>query len=157
MTYWLLNRELCPECGDRRDIHLSRTIQVNGNVLVFWFCHSCRIRVGSNIPHYIVEQHLRDLSLSKVPRARYAPKSLDELPLVIDYRDSEPCVICGYQGGTEYHHFLPKKFKTDPRVSPFWKQWDACGCRLCQEHHRLWHDLVCPLDFLAQITIGKIT
>jgi len=87
---------------------------------------------------------------------RYLFPDRTDIPVLIvdihtryDYRESEPCFICGSTQGTEYHHFLPATFRNDPRIAPNWEQWDKCGIRLCRPCHELWHELIAPMSVLA--------
>jgi len=71
-------------------------------------------------------------------------KTVDDLPVVMDYRLAvAPCVICG-RPGTEVNHWMPQMLADDPEVKPEWDKWAQLNAPLCVTHHRLWHKKVTP-------------
>lgn len=144
----LLVRPACPTCGQTGSVHLMRTVQVNGKSLVYWHCEACDKFASQPLPHDRVRQYLEFLRY-RLPDRGDLPTDIDGIRTRYDYRESEPCFVCGSTAGTEYHHFLPATFRRDPRVAPNWSQWDLCGVRLCRPCHELWHELVAPMALLA--------
>ncbi len=147
----LIERPACPKCGQTGSVHLMRTIQINGNSLVYWQCETCDQFASQPISHKSVLRYLEYLRF-RMPHRDDIPTSIEDIRTNYDYRESEPCFVCGSTHGTEYHHLLPAAFKNDPRVAPHWQRWDLCGVRLCRMHHELWHELVAPMDWLATVT-----
>lgn len=143
----LLQRPACRHCEQTGSVHLMRTVQVNGNSLVYWHCESCDKFASQPLPHASV-LHLLDYLHYRWPD-RVIPATIDEIRTRHDYRQSEPCFVCGSTGGTEFHHFLPRTFRSDSRVSPNWERWNRCGVNLCRSCHELWHELVAPMSLLA--------
>lgn len=143
----LLIRPACPACGQTGSVHLMRTIQVNGKSLVYWHCEGCDKFASQPLPHASVLRLLEYLHY-RWPE-RNIPTAIDEIRTRHDYRDGEPCFICGTTQGTEFNHFLPQTFRHDPRVAPNWERWNRCGVNLCRDCHELWHELVAPMAMLA--------
>lgn len=148
--FYLLERPACSKCEQTGSVHLMRTVQINGNSLVYWHCKDCDKFVTQALPHKAVLDYLEYLRV-RMPHRTDIPSTIDGIRTKYDYRDGEPCYICGRTDGTEYHHFMPSVFRHDPRVAPHWNQWNECGVRLCREHHELWHNLVAPMAMLAGV------
>lgn len=144
----LIERPACAHCGQTDSVHLMRTVQINGNSLVYWQCDACERRTSQNIAHPAVLRYLEYLRY-RYPKRADIPTQIEDIRTGYDFREEEPCFVCGSTHGTEYHHLLPAAFKYDPRVMPHWEQWDLCGVRLCRTCHELWHELVAPMDWLA--------
>lgn len=151
---FLLDRPTCSTCEQTGSVHLIRNVQINGNSLVKWHCETCDKFVSQSLPHPRVLHYLAYLR-QRYPE-RSIPSTIEEINTRNDYRESDPCFVCGATKGTEYHHFLPQTFRHDPRVAPNWEQWAACGVRLCRDCHELWHELVAPMDLLASATQGQV-
>lgn len=143
----LLERPACSTCEQTGSVHLMRTIQINGNSLVKWHCEKCEKFVSQSLPHPMVLHYLAYLRQRYPEKA--VPSTIEEIGTRYDYREGEPCYICGAIKGTEFHHFFPQTFRHDPRVAPNWDRWATCGVRLCRPCHELWHELVAPMDLLA--------
>lgn len=146
----LLARPACKVCRQTGSVHLMRTIQINGSSLIYWHCETCEKYASQPLPHQRVLHFLAYLR-QRWPE-RNIPSTIDEIRTRYDYREDEPCFVCGSIQGTEFHHFLPQAFRHDPRVSPNWERWSTCGVRLCRSCHELWHELVAPMDLLASAT-----
>lgn len=144
---FLLQRPTCADCGQTGSVHLMRTVQINGNSLVYWHCEACGKYASQPLPHARVLHYFKFLQYRFPERA--IPASIEDIRTRIDYRADEPCYVCGCVKGTEYHHFLPRVFRTDPRIEPNWERWNSCGVRLCRDCHELWHQLIAPMDLLA--------
>lgn len=144
----LLERPACAHCGQTDSVHLMRTVQINGNSLIYWHCDDCDRRTSQNIAHPTILRYLEFLRY-RFPEREDIPTQIEDIRTGYDFREEEPCFVCGSTAGTEYHHLLPAVFKDDPRVAPHWGQWNLCGVRLCREHHELWHELVAPMSLLA--------
>lgn len=150
----LMRRPECPKCGQTGSVHLMRTIQINGNNLVKWHCEACEKFASNPLPHEAVLIYLEYLRQC-LPERREIPSTIEEISTKRDYRTGEPCLICGSMQGTEFHHFLPRVFRHDPRVAPHWETWQTCGVNLCRDCHELWHELVAPMALLASAGVGK--
>lgn len=149
---YLLERPACPDCGQTGNVHLLRTVQINGNSLVKWHCETCEKFASQALPHARVLHYFSYLR-QRYPE-RNIPTSIDDIQTAIDFREGEPCYICGAVRGTEFHHFLPQTFRHNPRVAPNWETWQTCGVRLCRPCHELWHELVAPMALLAGVSNG---
>lgn len=144
---FLLERPTCSGCEQTGSVHLMRTVQINGNSLVYWHCEACEKFASHPLPHARVLHYLEFLRY-RFPE-RNIPSSIDEIRTRVDNRAQEPCYVCGCTSGTEYHHFMPQVFRHDARVAIHWQQWASCGVRLCRDCHELWHELVAPMALLA--------
>lgn len=131
-----LRRPTCFRCqaADKR-IVLRRNVTANGVSQIYWWCLECEQpaeNASGWLPHVAVRAYLAQWG-----------KSIDDIPIIADYRAGYPCVICG-NTATEYHHYLPRMIAEHPEIKPQWPAWDAQGAYLCKYHHDLWHDLVTP-------------
>lgn len=147
---FLIERPACPDCGQTGSVHLMRTVQVNGNSLVYWHCEPCEKHASNPLPHRSVLDYLEYLR-QRLPDRTDIPATIEGIRTKYDYRESETCFACGSTQGTEFHHFMPKAFKDDSRVAPNWQRWNHCGVRLCRQCHELWHELIAPMDLLAGV------
>lgn len=144
----LMVRPACSICGQTDSVHLMRTIQINGNSLIYWHCQSCDRFASQPLPHFRVKTHLECLRY-RYPEISHIASDIEEIPTKYDYRDGEPCVICGSHDGTEYNHFMPQAFRYDPDIAPYWTQWERCGVQMCRNCHEKWHGKVAPMMLLA--------
>lgn len=150
----LLTRPACPVCGQTGSVHLMRTIQVNGKSLVYWHCEPCDKFASQPLPHASV-LHMLEYLRYRWPGQSF-PDTIEGIRTRHDYREDEPCFVCGCTKGTEWHHFLPQTFRHDPRVAPNWDKWNLCGINLCRPCHELWHELIAPMSLLASATQKEV-
>ena len=146
-------RPACAHCGQTESVQLVRTVQMNCESLVYWWCHACERRtVKSSGLNYKHPDVLRYLAYVRVrwPNRQH-PAGIDDVPVLFDNRTQEPCAVCGEHGGVEYHHFMPQAFRNHLDVAPYWQAWDKQGAYLCRDHHVLWHKLVAPMHMLAGV------
>lgn len=146
----LMERPACPVCGQTDNVYLMRTIQINGKSLVYWHCEACDRFASHPLPYLMVKTHLECLRY-KYPEIAGIPSDIEQIRTKYDYRDGEPCFICGSHEGTEYHHFMPQKFRDNPIIAPHWTQWECCGVRLCRSCHEVWHDILAPMALLTNV------
>lgn len=67
-------------------------------------------------------------------------RHIEDLPIVNDYSNASPCIICGEPG--EWMHWAPQALAA--RFGPDWTKWPQDP--LCVKHHTLWHRIVWPGD-----------
>lgn len=148
----LLQRPMCPTCSGIKTVKLYRVTAANGHDNIAWYCINCDryVKDGNRLwlPRPMVSEFVSYWTARRPDS--HLPSSIDALPLLKDYTGGEPCAICGAVA-TEYNHFMPQVFKTDPAVAGDWHQWDRLGAWLCDTHHKLWHAKVAPLTALAQV------
>lgn len=148
----VLQKPTCPICEGIATVKLCRVIASNGHEHVVWYCKQCEryVKDGNHLwlAHKMVVEFLAYWS-TRLPE-RNLPSIIGELPLVKEHIGGEPCAICGATA-TEYNHFMPQVFKNDDDIASDWSEWDKLGAWLCDQHHRLWHAKVAPLQALAQV------
>lgn len=64
--------------------------------------------------------------------------TFEDIPIVADYSDMQPCVVCGAPG--EVHHWAPEAMAE--LFGADWTDWPTSP--LCVKHHHLWHQIVTP-------------
>jgi hypothetical protein len=129
-------KPVCQHCQSEQHVKLRRRINANGATAVFWYCLTCQRSAELNGRAL---KHERAAAL-------LAPhgKTIDDLPIVDDYRtNGEPCIICG-ERETEFNHWLPQTYATLPEIASEWSTWANVGAPLCHRHHLLWHRIVTP-------------
>lgn len=147
----LLKRPVCPECDSRQTVSLYRVTAANGHTHIAWHCDNCQryVKDGTRLwlPTLLVEEFLNYWRL-RLPDAD-VPENINAIP-VLSAHVGEPCAICGATA-TEYNHFMPQAFKSDPDIQGEWYEWDKLGAWLCDKHHKVWHAKVAPLQLLSQV------
>lgn len=119
----------CAHCGSK-SIILRRQIKADGSCHFGWRCLDCN-RWAENPPRWIGHRELEK-------RLARQGAQLDDIPVVDDYRDRQPCCICGAPG--QYHHWSPQALRG--QFGNDWYKWP--GAYLCPAHHLLWHRVVTP-------------
>ena len=123
----------CTKCHRTKPVKLRRQIAASGAVQLGWYCLECKNWANptnafishKQVKHWLFTGKLKCLSI-------------DEIPLIADYRTNCICEVCGAQGG-ELHHWLPQAFSN---LVDNHAQWPTAY--LCQSCHREWHNIVTP-------------
>jgi hypothetical protein len=122
-----------PFCCARRGnefIVLRRFVIANGDVQIRWFCTECQR--DAEIP----TRHLKHMDVAQY--LKRWNKTLADIPVVADYSNRQPCIICGGPG--EYHHWAPQALAAE--FGDDWTKWPIAP--LCRNHHMLWHHILTP-------------
>jgi hypothetical protein len=119
----------CAHCGGH-DVRLRRLRNGNASEHIAFYCLDCE---------RWAEYPIRWLKRSELEeRLAKQGTRIDQIPLLDDYSDRQPCIICGAPG--EWHHWAPQSMSEN--FAPDWFKWP--GAYLCREHHMLWHHVVTP-------------
>ena len=124
----IIERPTCHKCGGK-NVRLRRQISASGVAIVAWRCLDCD-RWAVWPVNWIKHEYLS---------AYLEPYCIDDIPIIADYSDQTPCVICGEPG--QLHHFAPQAWSA--RFGPEWHLWPCAY--LCDKHHQLWHKIVTPV------------
>lgn len=122
-------RPVCAHCSGTR-VLLRRRINADGSAHIAWRCLDCN-RWAENPPKWMGHKEI----VAKLARWK---ATLEDVPIIEDYRDRQPCCICGEPG--QYHHWSPQALHG--QFGDDWYKWP--GAYLCPFHHRLWHRVVTP-------------
>jgi len=81
-------------------------------------------------------------------------KTIDDIPIAVDYSQDTACIICG-KPGAEIHHWAPQALKD--QFGDEWTSWPTTT--LCREHHQQWHRIVTPYlnGGWQNATVEKVT
>lgn len=124
-----ITRPACAHCGATHVLLRKQRVS-NGTYQIAWHCPVCGR--WAELPVVWLKHEAVRALLQKYDT------EIDDVPVITDYSDSCPCIVCGNPG--EWHHWAPQSmahlFGND------WMRWPTAP--LCPEHHRLWHDLVTP-------------
>jgi hypothetical protein len=132
--HWSKQMKRCQHCNGT-NVKLRRQFARSGAVQIGFFCLDC-IR-----PHNALKAFVKHELVKKwITDGRLPVASIEEIPIIIDYRDRR-CEVCGTIGA-EYHHWLPQAFADVVENHSAWP-----GSYLCLPCHRLWHDTVTPYLF----------
>ena len=123
----ILERPTCCKCGSK-NVKLRRQISASGVAMVAWRCLDCDHWAAWPV-NWIKHEYLATF---------LEPYHIDDIPIIADYSDRTPCVICGEPG--QNHHFAPQAWSD--RFGPEWHLWPCAY--LCAKHHKLWHGVVTP-------------
>ncbi len=122
-------RPACVHCG-HNNTKLRRQIIANGANQIAWWCINCQrwaVTPVRWISYYEAERLLKPYGAN-----------IGQIPVVEDYSNRLPCIICGAPG--ELHHWAPQSLKSC--FGEEWSKWPLAP--LCVKHHLLWHQLVTP-------------
>jgi len=124
-----MKRPACAHCGGD-GVVMRRQIIANGTPQFAWHC-TARSRWALTPPQWIKHDILR----RQLAKQGAAP---EDIPVVGDWSDAIPCVICGEPG--EVHHWSPQAYSE--YFGDGWHLWPTAA--LCRLHHRQWHEIVTP-------------
>lgn len=119
----------CAHCG-KHNVLLRRQIKADGTAHFAWRCLDCD-RWAEIPPKWLPHREL-EARLSK------QGGRLEDIPIVEDHSDQQPCCVCGEPG--QYHHWAPQAMSE--QFGEDWYKWP--GKYLCPRHHTQWHRIVTP-------------
>ena len=122
----------CHRCKRLDTVRLRRQIKADGDYQLAWWCEDCA--AWAEVPtHWLPHAPIK---------AKLATQgaTFEDIPVVRDYSDSQPCALCGAPG--QWHHWAPQAYAG--AFGKLYPRWSVFGTALCPAHHREWHEIVTP-------------